>query len=123
MKAKIRKCEDSVERKLCVFLLEEDGKTLGRLIDCLYYDNLDEVDITSIWFEWESEKMTDFQKDFLMKLRGYSRGFVIGKSCLSVKALLDAWQDELKFEPAELIPVKGSKINPNDFVWAFRFKE
>lgn len=119
MKAEIRQSENSVEQKLCVFLIEGEERH-GRIVDCLYYDKIDEIDISSLWNEWESDKQVEFQKDFLRQLRNYSKGFVIGKSCINLKYLLDSWAEELKFEAVELPERKN--FNPNQFVWAWRFK-
>ena len=59
------------EKKLCVFLAEGQ-QPIGRIVGILYYSDINTIDISEIWFERDSEKQAEFQKDFLRKLRNYS---------------------------------------------------
>lgn len=120
MKAIITQNEKFGDRKLCVFLSGEGETPYGKIVDVLYYTNIDEIDISALWNEWKSNEQIEFQKDFLMQLRSYSKGFVIPKACVNLKSLLDSWAEELQFESVELPEKK--QFNPNDFVYAWRFK-
>lgn len=107
------------DKKLCVFLAEGQ-QPIGRIVGILYYDDdIDTIDISEIWFERDSDKQVEFQKDFLRKLRNYSKAFTIPKSCVKIKAQIDAWAKELGYEKTEL-PAKKN-FDPNIFVWSWRF--
>lgn len=139
-KCEIQQLHERGTRQLCVYIVEGNNEH-GRWVSTLYYDDIDRIDITSVWNEWDSDKHRDFQLDFLKKLRKYAKGFTIAKNCVQASQLVKYWMNtnQLNIEKTKL-PVKKvtscletkrrnqlesaklSTFDPNEFFWAYVYR-
>ena len=132
--ADIKQWEKKGDKQLTVCCMENGQRTY---IGSLDYRDINQIDVTSAWKELEKEKYSEFFADFIIKLKKYSKGFIISKYAMSIREFLDANKKELGIEEY-LLPIRKvrsevelrtnmesarlSNFDPNKFVWAYRFK-
>lgn len=120
-------------KKLCVYSVYDlNGQKREKMIASLYYEDINLVEISSVWNQRETEHNSEeFQLDFLKKLKFFAEGFTISKDCRKAKEFVDSWAEELGLQRVQLemkrfrngLCERIDEYDPNKYVWAWRFEK